>query len=158
MSQNLNESYLISCRAFLLYKSLRSKISCYSLFFCRIPISLSSSRSQEDLLRLRQFVNKSSNLYLEKQTTTTAKPVSHHRHVYYLSPNFSTLKEPKNRFQGTNSARLCSLADRNDNPIPTRFLAPIVGLKIPALELPASEGVSKYFIIALKTRVLETCL
>ncbi len=28
----------------------------------------------------------------------------------------------------------CSLAGRYDNPIPTRFLAPIVGLKIPAQE------------------------
>ena len=32
--------------------------------------------------------------------------------------------EPKNRFQGTNSARLCSLVGRYENPIPTRFLAP----------------------------------
>jgi hypothetical protein len=39
-------------------------------------------------------------------------------------PNFLTFKEPKNRFQGTNSARLCSLTGRYDNPIPTRFLAP----------------------------------
>jgi hypothetical protein len=30
------------------------------------------------------------------------------------------------------SASLCSLAGRNDNPIPTRFLAPIDCLKIPA--------------------------
>jgi hypothetical protein len=51
----------------------------------------------------------------------------------HLSQNFLTLKEPKNRFQGTNSARLCSLAGRYDNPIPTRFLAPIDCLKIPAL-------------------------
>jgi len=47
-------------------------------------------------------------------------------------PEFLTFKEPKNRFQGTNSARLCSLAGRYDNPIPTRFLAPIECLKIPA--------------------------
>jgi hypothetical protein len=32
-----------------------------------------------------------------------------------------------------NSARLCSLAGRYDYPIPTRFLAPIDCLKIPAL-------------------------
>ncbi len=38
-----------------------------------------------------------------------------------------------NRFQGINSASLCSLAGRYDNPIPTRFLAPIDCLKIPAL-------------------------
>jgi hypothetical protein len=41
--------------------------------------------------------------------------------------------EPRNRFQGMNSASLCSLAGRYDNPIPTRFLAPIDCLKIPAL-------------------------
>ncbi len=53
-----------------------------------------------------------------------------------LSPNFKTFKEPKNRFQGANSVRLCSLADRYDNPIPTRFLAPIDCLKIPTLYSP----------------------
>ncbi len=41
--------------------------------------------------------------------------------------------EPRNRFQGMNSASLCSLAGRYDNPIPTRCLAPIYCLKIPAL-------------------------
>ncbi len=49
------------------------------------------------------------------------------------SPNFETFKEPMNRFQGTNSARLCSLAGRYDNHISSRFLAPIDCLKIPAL-------------------------
>jgi hypothetical protein len=43
--------------------------------------------------------------------------------------------EPRNRFQGMNSASLCSLAGRYDNPIPTRFLASIDCLKIPALNL-----------------------
>ncbi len=38
----------------------------------------------------------------------------------------------RNRFQGINSTSLCSLAGRFDNPIPTRFLAPIDCLKIPA--------------------------
>jgi hypothetical protein len=46
------------------------------------------------------------------------------RWLYTQSPNFETFKEPKNRFQGINSASLCSLAGRYDNPIPTRFLAP----------------------------------
>jgi hypothetical protein len=50
----------------------------------------------------------------------------------YRLPEFQTLKEPKNKFQGTNSAKLCSLAGLYDNPIPTRFLAPIDYLKIPA--------------------------
>ncbi len=39
-----------------------------------------------------------------------------------------------NRFQGTNSARQCSMAGLYDNPIPTQFLAPIDCLEIPALE------------------------
>jgi hypothetical protein len=42
--------------------------------------------------------------------------------------------EPRNRFQRMNSASLCSLVGGYDNPIPTRFLAPIDCLKIPALE------------------------
>ena len=33
--------------------------------------------------------------------------------------------EPRNRFQGMNSASLSGLAGRYDNPIPTWFLAPI---------------------------------
>ncbi len=40
--------------------------------------------------------------------------------------------EPRNQFQGMNSASLCSLAGWYDNPIPPRFLAPIDSLKIPA--------------------------
>jgi hypothetical protein len=40
---------------------------------------------------------------------------------------------PRHRFQGMNSASLCSLAGRYDNPIPPRFLAPLDFLKIPAL-------------------------
>ncbi len=44
--------------------------------------------------------------------------------------------EPRNRFQGMNSASLCSLAGRYDNPIPTQFLSPIDCLKIPALRNP----------------------
>ncbi len=41
--------------------------------------------------------------------------------------------EPRNQFQGINSASLCSLAGRYANPIPIRFLAPIDCLKVPAL-------------------------
>jgi hypothetical protein len=41
--------------------------------------------------------------------------------------------EARNRFQGMNSASLCSLGGRYDNPNPPRFLAPIDSLKIPAL-------------------------
>ena len=42
-------------------------------------------------------------------------------------------KEPRNQFQGIDSASLCSLAGQYDNPLPPRFLAPIDSLKIPAL-------------------------
>jgi hypothetical protein len=37
-----------------------------------------------------------------------------------------------------NSASLCSLAGRYDNPLPLRFLAPIASLKIPAQELKSN--------------------
>ncbi len=40
---------------------------------------------------------------------------------------------PRNWLQGMNSASLCSLAGRYENPIPPRCLAPINFLKIPAL-------------------------
>jgi hypothetical protein len=39
---------------------------------------------------------------------------------------------PQNRFQEMNSASLCSLAGRYDNPLPPRFLAPIDFLEIQA--------------------------
>ncbi len=52
------------------------------------------------------------------------------------SPNFLTFKEPKNRFQVINSARLCSLAGRYDNPIPTRFLAHTRLFKNSSTEVP----------------------
>jgi hypothetical protein len=43
---------------------------------------------------------------------------------------FKLLRRPRIcRFQGINSASLCSLAGRCDNPVPTRFLAPIDCLK-----------------------------
>ncbi len=45
------------------------------------------------------------------------------------SPNFWTYEEPRNQFQGINSDSLCSLAGRYNNPIPTRFLAPLECLK-----------------------------
>jgi hypothetical protein len=51
----------------------------------------------------------------------------------YPEPVFLTFMEHRNRFQGIISASLRSLAGRYDNPIPTRCLAPIDFLKIPAL-------------------------
>ncbi len=48
------------------------------------------------------------------------------------SPNFLTFKDPKNRFQRIHSASLCSLAGWCDKPIPSRFLASVDCLKIPA--------------------------
>ncbi len=67
--------------------------------------------------------------------------------------------EPRNRFQGTNSASLCSLAGRHDNPIPSRFLAPIDCLKIPAQStftfclLP-----SKRHLDAFRFSLFRTCV
>ncbi len=52
----------------------------------------------------------------------------------HTEPVYGALEsEPRNRFQGMNSASLCCLAGRYYNPIPTRFLAPIDCFKIPAL-------------------------
>ncbi len=48
------------------------------------------------------------------------------------SPNFQTFKEPRNRSKGIDSATLCSLVGRYDNPIPTRFLVPNNCSKVPA--------------------------
>jgi hypothetical protein len=55
--------------------------------------------------------------------------------------------EPRNRSQGLNSASLCSLAVRYYNPIPTRFLAFIDFLKIPALA--ATVKISQFYILTL---------
>jgi hypothetical protein len=52
-----------------------------------------------------------------------------------LSRYFQTFMEPRNQFQGMNSASPCSLAGQYDNPILNRFLAPIDCLKIPALTM-----------------------
>ena len=41
---------------------------------------------------------------------------------YCPEPEFKTFKESKNRLLEINSASLCSLASRYDNPIHTRFL------------------------------------
>jgi len=62
------------------------------------------------------------------------------------SQNFLTFKGPKNRLQGFNSASLCSLAGRYDNPIPIWFLAPIDCLTIPA----------QYTVICSTTTVYQT--
>ncbi len=48
------------------------------------------------------------------------------------SLNFLTFKEHRNPIQGINSASLCGLAGRYENPIPTCFLAPRDCLKITA--------------------------
>jgi len=48
-----------------------------------------------------------------------------------------TVTEPRNRFKGSDSASLCRLAGRYDNPIPIQFLARIDCSKIPALVIQA---------------------
>jgi hypothetical protein len=87
-------------------------------------------------------------LYKTAKIRPQIYPASHlfiHRPVGNTDPAriFKRLwtMESRNRFQGMNSARLCSLAARYDNPIPTRFLAPISCLKILALtDLACSKG------------------
>jgi glucan phosphoethanolaminetransferase (alkaline phosphatase superfamily) len=56
--------------------------------------------------------------------------------------------EPRNRFQGMNSASLCSLAGRYDNSIPIWYLAPIDCLKIPSqlCGLGMGEAATSYFL------------
>jgi hypothetical protein len=66
-------------------------------------------------------------------------------------PEYLTFKEPKNRFQGTNSATLCILAGQYDNPIPTQFLAPIDCLKIPSQKKTA-------LATALRSIKMYTCI
>ncbi len=62
--------------------------------------------------------------------------------------------EPRNRFQGTNSASQCSLAGRYSNPIPTWFLVPIDCLKYQhgAGTLEQSKGARKRAEIGLLYR------
>ncbi len=66
----------------------------------------------------------------------------------YLSRNFKTFKEPRNRFHGIISSSLCSLRAVTITPIPTWFLASIDCLKISALfsagTLPFSFSSRKY--------------
>ncbi len=45
---------------------------------------------------------------------------------------FLNFEEPRNRFEGIDSASLCSLVGQYDYPLPTRFLSPIDCSKIPA--------------------------
>jgi hypothetical protein len=62
--------------------------------------------------------------------------------------------EPRNRFQGMNSASLCSLAGRYDKPVPTRFLAPIDCWKIPAVN--SATGFT-FLMISQSIIILSDC-
>jgi hypothetical protein len=59
--------------------------------------------------------------------------INHRAHTAYVfrGGTFILLRSPG--IDSINSASLCSLAGRYDNPIPTRFLALIDCYKIPAL-------------------------
>jgi hypothetical protein len=66
--------------------------------------------------------------------------------------------EPRNQVQGTNSASLCSLAGRYDNPIPPRFLAPMHRLLkfqlrflFPVWALSTSKYLSLFIFISIKS-------
>ncbi len=65
--------------------------------------------------------------------------------------------EPRNRFQGMNSASQCSLAGRYDTPIPTRRLAPIDFFKNSSSEyteirdmllVPSTQNVKLYVLLS----------
>jgi hypothetical protein len=67
--------------------------------------------------------------------------------------------EPRNRFQGMNSASLCSLAGRYDNPIPPRLLAPIDCLKIPApVQLRLDWQALNFSLLIQKPLLLFVCI
>ncbi len=63
-------------------------------------------------------------------------PCDHHSviHPPYTLLLSSFFKEPKNQFQGINSASLCSLAGRYDNPIRCRYKVP--NIKVPNHKIP----------------------
>ncbi len=65
-------------------------------------------------------------LYIEEVCTIPSNSL--HRRAR----SFKHFRSPGNRFQIINSASLCSLAGRYDNPVPTLFLALMERLKIPA--------------------------
>jgi hypothetical protein len=65
---------------------------------------------------------------------------------------------PRNRFQGMNSARLCSLAGRYNNPIPTRCLAPIDFLKIPAQDTVSEDRYPLIHLGPQRRSVTYNCL
>ncbi len=65
------------------------------------------------------------------QTDTKCQhPPPPHKDRVMSEPEFLNFKGPWHRFQGIDSANLCSQAGRYDNPIPYRFLAPIDCSKI----------------------------
>ncbi len=70
------------------------------------------------------------------------------RTITTTEPVFLNAWGPRNRFQGMNSASLCSLAGRYDNPLPPRILAPIDSLKIPAQISCLSVILTSYSIAA----------
>jgi hypothetical protein len=59
---------------------------------------------------------------------------------------FKTFKEARSQFKGIDSASLCSLADRYDNPFPTRFLAPLDCSKISALAARYDSSIPTRFL------------
>jgi hypothetical protein len=62
-----------------------------------------------------------------------------------------------NQLAGIDPARLCSLAGRYDNPIPTRFLAPIDCSKIPAqYYIPSPLFFNPYFFYLRSTVTLTS--
>ncbi len=81
-------------------------------------------------LRLRQpFLSKENNIIQKKEHYTFCPQVAHLSPESRAEPVFLNVYGAQ---ESINSASLCNLAGRYDNPIPTRCLAPIDCLKITA--------------------------
>jgi hypothetical protein len=91
----------------------------YTVAFYIVDIVYTTARLSSELA----LVAVSGCLYQPMFTTIVSPDIERHTQSW-TEPEFF-FKKPKNRFQGINTASLCSLAGRYDNPIPTRFLVPI---------------------------------
>jgi hypothetical protein len=78
-------------------------------------------------------------------------------HILILSPYFCNVYGAQESIPRNEFRHLCSLAGRYDNPIPTRFLAPIDCLKIPALsacQLMPLQGQQERYVRLRNTNVM----
>jgi hypothetical protein len=108
----------------------------HSYYFQKLPLSFAQlwqaniERNPERTLRNDDYFIPQHRIELVKKLPLYTFPAAWNSET---EPVILNIYEARNRFQGMNSASLCRLTGRYDNPIPTRFLAPIDCLKIPAL-------------------------